>query len=332
MKTHLILFIVLSTYFKGYGATDPADSLVINFANRTRLVIHAPDKKGIQGLVAYDLNKMIREMGLKLDSIPAGQTYIIDEKNGQRYLKDTVLVVTKDGNDVNILINGNETQKEDTITTYTYTSQKSRTSDSGLKIKTDFHIGLNNWISQNQTMMYQNGIYDLKPLGSRYFAINFYRNPTLAKGKKVRLSIRYGLEIAWNNYMFEENIRANKGVTAIEFAVVNEPLKKSKLTVATLQLPVVPQLSFYNESGRKTIHIGLGGFLGYRVDSYTKVKFENDDKRRDHANFNLNDFQYGLIANLGLLKTEFFVKYNLNSVFRTNQGPDLRTITFGISI
>lgn len=326
---------LLTVYcFAAQLLANPADSLVINFANRTKLVIHAPDKKGIQALTAYDLNKIVREMGMKLDSVPNGRTYVIDEKNGQRYLKDTVLVVTRKGNNVNVIIESNRPDNIDTIgsSSITYQKVRKRVSDSGLKIKTDFQIGLNTFISQSALPAYPNGVYDLTPLGSRYFAINFYRNPTLIKGKSARLSVRYGLEVAWNNYMFEENIRANKGATAVEFAPVMESLKKSKLTVATVQLPVVPQVSFYNDNGKKTFHIGLGGLIGYRIDSYTKVKFENNDKRRDHSNFYLNDLQYGLVANIGLLKTDLFVKYNLNSVFRTNQGPDLRTISFGISL
>ncbi len=267
-------------------------------------------------------------MGMKLDSVPNGQTYLIDQKNGQRYLKDTMLVVTKRGNDVSIVIKRDPPSGADTTSSKTYQRVRNRINDSGLKVRTDFQFGLNTWIPQGGALGYP----DLKPLGSRYFAISFYRNPTLIKGRSARLSVRYGLEIAWNNYMFEENIRANKGMTSVEFVPVTESLKKSKLTVAAVQLPVVPQVSFYNENGKKTFHLGLGGFIGYRIDSYTKVKYQNDDKRRDHSNFYLNDLQYGLVANIGLLRTDLFIKYNLNSVFRTNQGPDLRAISFGISL
>lgn len=331
---YILTALCLLTY---WAQATPTDSLIIQFANKTRVVIHAPDKKGIQLLTGYDLNKIIREMGLKLDSIPNGKTFVINERDGKRYLSDTTLVITRRNGNVSVEVRTDKTVSgSDTVvekkTVYDRVKSRSRSND--LKIKTDFLIGLNTWIPQGgaSILANQNGKPDLQPLGSRFFAINFYRNPTLVKGKSVRLSVRYGLELAWNNYMFEENIRAGKGATQVQFNPVVESLKKSKLTVATVQLPVIPQVSFYDTEGRKTFHIGLGGFIGYRIDSYTKVKYQNNDKNRDHANFYLNDLQYGVAANIGLLKTDFFVKYNLNTVFRTNQGPDLHTISFGISL
>lgn len=334
MKTCSLTFLLLFLS-SSYLTANPSDSLVINFTNRTKLIIHAPDKKAIQALTGYDLNKIIREMGMKLDSVPNGRTYVIEEKNGQRYLKDTVLVVTRKGNDVSIVVNGSQPTKSDTVRRDEKANQRQRkesNSSSSTKVKTDIQIGLNNWISKSTSPVYPSDVYNLRPIGSRYLAVNFYRNSTLVKGRSVRMSIRYGLELAWNNYMFEENVRAGKGINAVEFNPVTELLKKSKLTVTTIQLPVVPQFSFYNADGRKTFHLGVGGFVGYRIDSYTKVKYQNNEKNRDHSNFYLNDFQYGLVANIGLLKTDFFVKYNLNSVFKTNQGPDLRSISFGISL
>ncbi len=334
MKTCTALLISL------YILTQPTqaatvDSLIINFANRTKIIIHAPDKKGIQLLSQYDLNRIVRDMGLRLDSVPAGKTYLINEHNGQRYLTDTTLIIRHKDGSVRIEINTNRELSYDTAKTterrYQRTIGHSRTNDS--KIKTDFMLGLNTWIPQAASLPGNQGVApDLKPLGSRYFAINIYRNPTLIKGRKARISIRYGLELAWNNYMFEENIRAQKGTDQILFSPVVESLKKSKLTVATIQLPIMPQVNFYNADGRKTFHIGLGGFIGYRIDSYTKVKYQNNDKNRDHTNYYLNDLQYGVATNIGLLKTDFFVKYNLNSVFRSNQGPDMHTISFGISL
>lgn len=95
-------------------AATPVDSLVIRFANRTRMVIYAPDKAGIQALSNYDLNKIVREMGMKLDSVPGGQT-AISQQDGDRFLKDTVLVVTKKKNGVTIVINGSDTTRTDFI-------------------------------------------------------------------------------------------------------------------------------------------------------------------------------------------------------------------------
>ena len=77
------LFVGLTSIGSVFASTSPADSLVIRFANRTRMVIYAPDKAGIQALSNYDLNKIVREMGMQLDSVPGGQK-AISRDGGQR--------------------------------------------------------------------------------------------------------------------------------------------------------------------------------------------------------------------------------------------------------
>lgn len=314
------------TTLPAVASTTPADSLVIRFANRTRLVIYAPDKAGIQALSAYDLNKIVREMGMQLDSVPGGQTAI--SRDGDRYLKDTVLVVTKKKNGVTIVINGSgdTTKTDSTQNRRDYTRSAVRRGVNSWKRGIDFQIGLNTWVKTADVI-----VPDLRPLGSRYFAIAFSQRPTLINGKRTKLSLYYAAEGSWNNFMFEEDFVVKKGPVNVDYILLPEPLKKTKLTTFALQLPVVPRLSFYSASGRKVFHIGLGGFVGYRLDSYTKIKRQNDDKSREHSNFYLNDLRYGLVGHLGILKTSLFVKYDLNPVFQAGKGPDVRALSFGIS-
>lgn len=311
---------------------NPTDSLVIRFANRTRLVIYAPDKAGIQALSNYDLNKIVREMGMQLDSLPGGQAAI--SRDGDQYLKDTVLVVTKKKGGVRITIGGSDdtTKTDSTRNRRDYTRSSVRRGVNSWKRSIDFQIGLNAWIKPTDVTSVGNASPDLRPLGSRYFAVAFSQRPTLINGKRTKLSLYYAAEASWNNFMFEEDILVRKGPTALQFDTAPESLKKSKLTTFALQLPVVPRLAFYSASGRKVFHIGLGGFLGYRLDSYTKIKRENDDKSREHSNFYLNDFRYGLVGHLGIVKTNLFVKYDLNPVFQAGKGPDVRALSFGITL
>ncbi|GAB3643870.1 outer membrane beta-barrel protein [Spirosoma arcticum] len=312
--------------------TDPADSLVIRFANRTRLVIYAPDKAGIQALSNYDLNKIVREMGMQLDSLPGGQAAI--SRDGDQYLKDTVLVVTKKKGGVRITIggSGDTTKTDSTRNRRDYTRSSVRRGVNSWKRSIDFQIGLNAWIKPADVPSAGDTPPDLRPLGSRYFAVAFSQRPTLINGKRTKLSLYYAAEASWNNFMFEEDILVRKGPAAVDFEAASESLKKSKLTTFALQLPVVPRLAFYSASGRKVFHIGLGGFVGYRLDSYTKIKRENDDKSREHSNFYLNDFRYGLVGHLGIVKTNLFVKYDLNPVFQAGKRPDVRALSFGITL
>jgi Outer membrane protein beta-barrel domain len=313
------------------ASAGPADSLVIRFANRTRMVIYAPDKASIQALSNYDLNKIVREMGMQLDSVPGGKAAI--SRDGTQYLKDTVLVVTKKKNGVTIVINdsGDTTQTDSARNHRDYTRTSARRGVNSWRRSIDFQIGLDTWVSRPNQAPGTMVSPDLRPLGSRYFAVAFSQRPTLIDGKRTKLSLYYAAEAAWSNTMFQEDILVSKGPADVQFTPSAEPLKKSKLTTFALQIPVVPRLSFYNSSGRKVFHIGLGGFVGYRLDSYTKIKRQNDDKSHEHGNFYLNDLRYGLVGHLGIVKTNLFVKYDLNPVFQAGKGPDARALSFGIS-
>ena len=325
--------IVLTSVVSATASADPADSLVIRFANRTRLVIYAPDKAGIQALSNYDLNKIVREMGMQLDSLPGGQAAI--SRDGDQYLKDTVLVVTKKKGGVRITIggSGDTTKTDSTRNRRDYTRSSVRRGVNSWKRSIDFQLGLNAWIKPADATPVGNNLSpDLRPLGSRYFAVAFSQRPTLINGNRTKLSLYYAAEASWNNFMFEDDILVSKGPTAVQFETAPESLKKSKLTTFALQLPVVPRLAFYSASGRKVFHIGLGGFIGYRLDSYTKIKQQDDDKNREHSNFYLNNLRYGLVGHLGIVKTNLFVKYDLNPVFQAGKGPDVRALSFGISL
>lgn len=329
---------------------SPTDSLVIRFANRTRLVIYAPDKAGIQALSNYDLNKIVREMGMQLDSVPGGETAI--SRDGNRYLKDTVLVITKKKKGFTITFNGNSdtvrterktttitidengdtirTEKTESTRNQDYQQAKSKRRRREKDFEYGISLGLNNFIQQSNNPAYAEDSYNLRPLGSRYVALSAGSMPTLIRGKRASLKLYYGVEFAWNNFMFEGNNIAEKTPTGVAFPDAGRALQKTKLTVATVGIPVIPRITFYNSDGRKTGHIGIGAYANYRLDSYRKIKEADGTKNREHSDFYLNNFRYGAIAQIGIRSLNLFVKYDLNPLFQPGKGPDVRTLTVGI--
>jgi hypothetical protein len=325
-----VLVISLATLLPAMAS--PADSLVIRFANRTRMVIYAPDKAGIQALTNYDLNKIVREMSMQLDSLPDGKVAI--SREGNAYLKDTVLVVTKKKDGVTIVINGSgDTTRTDSVQNRRDYSQSKRKKSDKHGFDYNLSIGLNNFLQQGANPAYPNeASYALRPIGSRYIALAMGAMPTLASGKRASLKLYYGVEVAWNNFMFEENVIPEKTPSGIAFVDAGRELKKSKLTVCTIGIPVVPRVTFYNSNGRRSGHIGLGGYVNYRIDSYRKIKEANGDKDRRHSNFDLANYRYGLMAHVGIRNANFFVKYDLSPLFVAGKGPDVRVLTFGIGL
>jgi len=317
-----------------------SDSLVVIFGNKTRLVIHSEDRKGIQELSRYDINKIVRDMGMKLDSTDKNQIVVVDQNNTVRYLRDTVIVVTRKNGNVSVTIRESgkdgQTEREEVRRRENYNNDRGRSrrysNDWNRWSVSGIGLGLNTLVEQSTSPRYPSENYDLRPIGSRYISLAVGQMPTLARGRVASLKLYYGLELAWNNFMFEGNNTIRKEADGVAFPTIAQEVEKSKLTIATIGIPFVPRVTFYSEGGRKVFHLGVGPYVNYRIDSYAKVKFEDDDKDRSRSNYYLNDVRYGLMAHIGIAKTSFFVKYDLNPLFQENRGPDVRALSFGISL
>lgn len=180
--------------------------------------------------------------------------------------------------------------------------------------------------------------FELSPFGSRYFGFGWTRSGMITKGTKAALKVSYGLEVSWNNYMFENNNYLVKGANNIEFANYKDskgdviPLSRNKLTVANINIPVMPYVAF--KKGSVVTYIAAGGYVGYRIDSYTKTKEENSgNKNWNHSSFYLNNFRYGLAFELGLRNfPDLFVNYDLNKLYQDGRGPGINGVSFGIRL
>ncbi|PSR57076.1 PorT family protein [Adhaeribacter arboris] len=193
-------------------------------------------------------------------------------------------------------------------------------------------LGLNTFVNVPET---NNSLYDLKPIGSRYISLNQYITTRIG-GVKSPLHLRTGLELAFNNYMLNKNRRIADENDVTTF--YNEPtlsLEKSKLTTSSLNLPVIIELNFKDKNGKESFKIGGGGFVGYRLGSHTKIKYQSEGntyKDKERGNYNLEDMQYGVNFMIGYKWINLFAKYNLNDLFKDNRGPKMNVISFGFRI
>ena len=131
----------------------------------------------------------------------------------------------------------------------------------------------------------------------------------------------------WYNFMFEGSNVIQKGPDAVSFPESPVSLKKSKLTAAYLNVPLMPMVAFRRGA---VSHIGVGAYASYRVDSYRKTRDLNKNRSREHSNFYLNDFRYGLQAEIGFRNSlDFFVQCDLNNLYQAGRGPEVQVVSFG---
>jgi len=195
-------------------------------------------------------------------------------------------------------------------------------------------LGVNTFLNQPNI---GNDLFDLKPLGSRYISISHLKRGRIGNSNSP-LYIRGGLELAFNNFMFERNVYladSNGVAMFLQEPESGRNFEKSKFTYSTINVPVDFSLQFKDKKGKDSFIISAGGFAGYRLGAHTKLKYQADGKTfkdKERGSFNLENFQYGLTASIGYRDLQLFAKYNLNSLFKENRGPDMQVLSFGIRI
>jgi hypothetical protein len=204
-------------------------------------------------------------------------------------------------------------------------------------------LGLNNYLQNGRFPEATGEPYSLNPLGSRYFGLSSMWNSHL--GGPLRLD--WGANLNWYNFRFDNpQVRAVNAPARVEFNefVDANNAMRSKMTAVYLNGVMVPMWHFgsgtrrykhwggssYRGSG---FRIGLGGFAGYRIDSYSRFIFkENGEKRaeREKGNLGLNNFRYGTRLQMGFRGLDLFANYDLNNLFMPGRGPELNAFSFGI--
>ena len=179
---------------------------------------------------------------------------------------------------------------------------------------------------------------ELRPFSSRYVSVEFSESLTLIKGKKSAFKLGLGISFDWYNFMFDHNRlvqKANQGaIFQPKFdAQGNEiALSKNKLTISYINIPIMPHVVFSKNSGVQMV--GIGGYVGYRIDSWTKsIEEKTENLNRVSSNFNLNQFRYGLRAEFAFKKLpNLFFNYDLSPLFEKNSNPNLAGFSFGIRL
>jgi hypothetical protein len=241
-------------------------------------------------------------------------------------------VYHKDGKEVTKVIWGKDTTKVKRPNLY---------SRRGL----DFNLGLNTLVGGEPEMAvaYPGAPayipnFTLDPLGSRYASLGISRFVTLSEGKKSAFRLGYGLEIDWYNFRFDHNRIATKGPNGVQFTTVTSStgkeivMSKNKMSVSYLTLPIMPHFSFDKKSAVQMI--AIGGYVSYRIDTWTKaVEEESGNLRKETTNLYVNPFRYGLRAEFALRHfPDLFFSYDLSPLFESGKSQEMRGLAFGIRL
>ena len=207
----------------------------------------------------------------------------------------------------------------------------------------NIEIGTNNFLEDGEFPGENNALYAVRPWGSWYIALVSAKQTYLGNS----FYLEWGPSVSWYNFKFENDATRIVDGDMVSFIEADEPdvdYEKSKLSAAYVNFSMVPMLSVGDERGKRRwkkykdasssdFRIGVGGYIGYRISSYSKtvVRVDGDkDKNRDKDSYNMNDLRYGIRAQLGFGDTDLFFTYDLNELFNEDQGPELNAFSIGL--
>ena len=370
MKTVVSAFALGLLAFATQAQTRPAltDTIVVRLPNQAVLTLQVRDAQQLRQLPQYHLDSLVARLGTYIRRADAAAktattdkvtlVFFPNQDQPGRGLPEQVKVTTYKSqagqrpygpsNKVEVLLEKKfgvviNTDGKDTSPRRAADTRAERQAhrdsvrekhvaadDSGSDFVLD--LGLNALVNRGAA---PNRV-DLRPWGSRYISLGLLYYQRLG-GEHSPLYLMLGPEFAFNNYMLEGNNRwvSQNGQTTVVAETSGRQYQKTKLATSTLNLPLMLSLKLRNQHHQRTLTLGAGGFVGYRLGSWTKLKyFENGDtyKDKDHGSYNLQDWQYGLQGTIGYGHLTLFAKYNLNQLFRDNQGPQAQTLAFGIRL
>ena len=195
-----------------------------------------------------------------------------------------------------------------------------------------FEAGLNMLLGDHPNAEFTGpyALLELRPMKSWNFNFNIV-DFGLAFTYTHRVGIYTGLGLGWNNYSFSNPVRLEKGQNMLLCNPIDESVEgkvtKSKLGVLYLQSPLMIEVRPSKKS-----YVALGVTAGFRINTWTKIKFDNRDTQKAHSDYYINRFKLDASFRAGGDHLGFFANYDLLPLFQTDKAPTAHTLSFGLSL
>jgi hypothetical protein len=320
----IILLLLLS--INVFAQDKKADTIIVSLAKTSKVVFTIEDRADLETLKHYDFQALFQDILNKIESSDTTRT-------------DSASATAATEEDWSPKTEPRETDEDDEEWEEKIHHHKGRIGRTWQSF--NFDLGTNNYLSDGKFPDSENALYSVRPWGSWYVGASSVQRTRIA----TKFFLEWGLGISWYNFKFQENnVLVMKDGNATTFVAAPEgeaDYRKSKLTATYINASLIPIIDF-GDHGKKqrfwdgyhsAFRFGVGPYVGYRINSYSKIVYEEgDDKERDkdHNNFYLNNFRYGARVQLGFRSTDLFFNYDFNELFTENRGPKLNAFSFGV--
>ena len=144
-----------------------------------------------------------------------------------------------------------------------------------------------------------------------------------------KINLKYGLGVEMFNFRFDKPISFREDiVTNIKMDVVS--FTKNKLLVKYLTVPV--QINFSpNPTNKKAFYASIGMSAGYLWNAKNKQISGERGKEKFRGNFNLNDWRFATIGELGVGAVRLYGSFANSNLFNKNQSfVDMQPFAVGL--
>ena len=140
------------------------------------------------------------------------------------------------------------------------------------------------------------------------------------------------IDLDVTKFYFQNNLRLVPRQDEMTFIDDSIDYSKNRLTSTYLQIPLLLNFQTAPHRSSRNFRLSVGGYAGVLLGANTKVKSEQFGKTKIRDDFNLERVRYGLTARVGFSFVELYANYNLTSLFRKDQGPDMTVVSAGVKL
>ena len=181
----------------------------------------------------------------------------------------------------------------------------------------------NDWVSDSS-------LFRVKPASIGFNVHGMWDVPLTAGngiGIAIGLSYRYQ-HVRYDGVMLRDS--ANQATHWVLFDGSQPGPDKSAFASHALAIPL--ELRFRIPKWRH-VKLHLGGYIGYRLQTYTKV-WTNDKQTsvKDRMFYDDEPLMYGVHARLGIRNLALFADYSLSKQFKSAQSTSLQPLSLGITV
>ncbi len=151
------------------------------------------------------------------------------------------------------------------------------------------------------------------------------------------LNLKYGLGVELNNYRYNSQVsylKDNPFVAGVAPASViirdSVSFSKNKLAADYVTVPFMLNYCTNPNKQNKGFSISLGVSAGYLYSSRNKQISEPRGKKKNNGGFDLEQFKFSYVGEIGLGPVRLYGSYSPNSFYK--RGLDMRPYTLGVRL